>query len=42
MAVPKEIIKIFDTLWKLPKSTRKGMLVPARVYATRKLLENVE
>ncbi len=38
MAVPRDIKKINDTLWELPSSHREGMRVPARIYATQKLL----
>jgi tRNA-splicing ligase RtcB len=42
MAVPKEIIKISDTVWELPRSYKQGMRVPARIYATEKLLRQMD
>ncbi len=42
MAVPPEISKISDTVWELPVSFRQGMRVPARIYATEKLLKEMD
>lgn len=42
MAVPAGIIKISDTVWELPVSFRSGMRVPARIYATEKLLQEMD
>ena len=42
MAVPLEIKKISDTVWELPVTFREGMRVPARIYATEKLLKEME
>ena len=42
MAIPSAIIKISDTLWELPISYKPGMLVPARIYATEKLLREMD
>ena len=39
---PKEISKISDTIWEIPTSFKKGMLVPARIYATKKLLDGMD
>ncbi|MDD5552066.1 MAG: RtcB family protein, partial [Candidatus Pacebacteria bacterium] len=33
-------VKINDYLWEIPKSFRKEMKVPARIYASEKILEN--
>jgi tRNA-splicing ligase RtcB (3'-phosphate/5'-hydroxy nucleic acid ligase) len=38
MVVPAEIKKISDTIWEIPRSFKPGMRVPARIYATEKLL----
>ncbi len=35
----KDFIKINDWLWEIPKSFRKDMRVPARVYVSEKMLE---
>ncbi|MEK6903881.1 MAG: hypothetical protein AABW64_04520 [Nanoarchaeota archaeon] len=40
--IPKEIKKIDETTWELPPSFKKGMNVPARIIATRKLLEEMD
>ena len=42
MAPPRDIKKITDTVWEIPTSHKKGMRVPARVYATRKLLSEMD
>jgi tRNA-splicing ligase RtcB len=41
MVSKKDFIKINDWLWEIPKSFRKEMRVPARIYASEKMLENV-
>lgn len=42
MAIPPEIIRISDTVWELPVTFRAGMRVPARIYATEKLLREMD
>ena len=37
----QDLIKISDFEWEIPKSYRKDMQVPVRLFATRKLLEKV-
>jgi len=37
-----DIIKINDYLWEIPKSFRADMRVPARIYASEKLLQETE
>ena len=39
---PKEIKKISDVIWELPTSYKKGMLVPARIFATKSLLQGMD
>src|SRR3989344_4380427 len=39
---PAEIRKINNVVWELPTSYKKGMLVPARIYATEKLLNGMD
>jgi len=39
---PKEIKKINETTWEIPKSYKKGMNVPARIIATKKLLDKMD
>lgn len=38
MISKKDFIKISDWLWEIPKSFRPDMLVPARIYASEKIL----
>lgn len=40
--VPKEIKKISDVIWEIPKTYKKGMKVSARIYASEKLLKNMD
>ncbi len=42
MAVPESIKRISDTVWEIPASYKPGMLVPARIYATEKLLKEMD
>ena len=42
MAVPPSIKKISDTVWEIPTSYKPGMRVPARLYATAKLLREMD
>jgi tRNA-splicing ligase RtcB len=42
MPVPREVRKINDTVWELPISYKPGMRVPARIYATEKLLGEMD
>jgi len=42
MISKKDFIKINDYLWEIPKSFRPDMRVPARIYVSEKMLEDVE
>jgi RNA-splicing ligase RtcB len=42
VAVPEDIKKISDTVWEIPATHKEGMRVPARVYATEKLLQEMD
>jgi tRNA-splicing ligase RtcB len=42
MTIPSSIMGISDTAWELPTSHQAGMLVPARIYANRHLLETMD
>ena len=42
MAQPSALKKVSDTIWELPKSYKTGMLVPARIYATEKLIKEMD
>jgi tRNA-splicing ligase RtcB (3'-phosphate/5'-hydroxy nucleic acid ligase) len=39
---PEGIIKINDTTWELPKTYKEGMLVPARIYASKELMDTMD
>ena len=39
---PKDIKKVAETIWEIPTSYKIGMLVPARIYATKKLLDEMD
>ncbi len=39
--IKSNLTKITDYLWEIPRSFRKDMLVPARIYASEKLLEEI-
>jgi tRNA-splicing ligase RtcB len=38
----ENLIKINNWLWEVPKSVEPGMKVPARIYATEKMLDEIE
>ena len=42
MTLPKGIRKVSDTVWEIPPAYKPGMLVPARVYATEQLLQQMD
>jgi RNA-splicing ligase RtcB len=42
MAVPSSVIKVSETAWEIPTSYKAGMRVPARIYATEKLLKEMD
>jgi tRNA-splicing ligase RtcB len=42
MAVPKALERISDTVWELPASYKEGMRVPARIYGTAKLIQEMD
>jgi len=39
---PKELKKITDTIWEIPTTFKQGMQVPARIYATEKLVKEMD
>lgn len=41
MISKKDVIKISDYLWEIPKTFRKDMRVPARAYLSEKILDDV-
>lgn len=40
--VPKDIKKVNDYVWEIPPTYKKGMNVPARIIASKKLLEAMD
>ena len=42
MSVPKTLRQVSEAAWEIPTSHKEGMRVPARVYATEKLLEEMD
>ncbi|MBI3949606.1 MAG: RtcB family protein [Acidobacteria bacterium] len=42
MPIPNDIKKISDTVWEIPTTHKEGMRVPARIYATEKLLQEMD
>mgnify|MGYP000141460874 CR=1 FL=1 len=40
--VPKDTKKIGNYVWELPVTHKKGMIVPARIIATEKLLHSMD
>ncbi len=40
--IPRDLAKISDTLWELPRSHKPGMRVPARFFATEGLLKAMD
>ena len=39
---PKEMKKITDNIWEIPKTFKEGMQVPARIYASEKLVNAMD
>ncbi len=42
MAIISKLNKISDTVWEIPADYKEGMRVPARIYATEKLLAEMD
>lgn len=42
MAQPSALKKVSDTVWELPRTYKPGMLVPARVFGTEKLIREMD
>jgi tRNA-splicing ligase RtcB (3'-phosphate/5'-hydroxy nucleic acid ligase) len=41
MGIKEELIKITDVIWEIPVSYRSDMKVPARIFATKEMIENI-
>ncbi len=42
MSIPSEVKRVTDTIWEVPVSHKEGMRVPARIYATEKLMGQMD
>ena len=42
MSIKDKFIRRGEALWEIPVSYKKGMRVPARIYATEKLLRDMK
>jgi tRNA-splicing ligase RtcB len=42
MPPPPQTKQVSDVVWEIPKSYKEGMNVPARIYATKKLLDGMD
>ncbi|MFQ5428582.1 MAG: RtcB family protein [Thermodesulfobacteriota bacterium] len=42
MSLPRALKRISDTIWEIPVSYKAGMLVPARIFATEKLIAEMD
>jgi tRNA-splicing ligase RtcB len=42
LTVPKALERISETAWELPVSYKEGMRVPARIYGTEKLVQEMD
>jgi tRNA-splicing ligase RtcB len=42
MGPPEQIKRISETVWEVPRTYKEGMLVPARIFATRELLDAMD
>ncbi|ODS30515.1 MAG: RNA-splicing ligase [Candidatus Scalindua rubra] len=42
MDIDMKINKVSDWVWEIPKTEKEGMQVPARIYASNTLLENMD
>jgi tRNA-splicing ligase RtcB len=42
MAVPEDVVRIAENIWEIPASHKEGMRVPARIYATERLFQEMD
>ena len=42
MPLPPEARRVSDTVWEIPASYKEGMRVPARIYATEQLMQDMD
>ena len=38
----KELKQVREAVWEIPKTFKKGMNVPARIYGTENILKNMD
>ncbi|MFH1364307.1 MAG: RtcB family protein, partial [Candidatus Aenigmatarchaeota archaeon] len=39
---PRQLTKVTDTVWELPKTYKPGMQVPARIYGTKTIIDQMD
>jgi len=42
MTAIESLKKVADTIWELPKTFKRGMIVPGRIYATEALIRKLD
>ncbi len=42
METDMKVNKVSDCVWEIPKTEKEGMQVPARIYASNTLMENMD
>ena len=42
MAIENILQRVSDTVWEIPTTYKEGMLVPARIYGTEKLIQEMD
>ena len=42
MTIPNFVKKVGDVVWEIPTSFKSGMNVPARIYASEKLMAGMD
>jgi len=42
MTIPSFVKKVGDVVWEIPKTFKSGMKVPARIYASEKLMGGMD
>jgi tRNA-splicing ligase RtcB len=42
VSVPKTLRQVSETVWEIPSSHKEGMRVPARIYGTEKLIQEMD
>src|SRR3990172_10078724 len=42
MSIPQQVQRISDVIWEIPQTYKQGMRVPARIYATEKIMQNMD